>query len=145
MTLEDLSMCDHVSVAIAFHSGYGHTARRASAVAASVDSVPGARATLHVLTTLTSIARPAAQHSMPWVNLGLPPRWPYSTAGSAHDLNRLGSFIGAMAQSPSDLGPDDAPGDTDLRTAEHLGRRVAETTVQLVRGSYLAATAAAVS
>ena len=33
-----------ISVAIAYHSGYGHTARQAAAVAGGADSVPTARA-----------------------------------------------------------------------------------------------------
>jgi hypothetical protein len=48
-----------------------------------------------------------------------------------------------MAQSPSDLGPDLAPPESDLRTAEHLGRRVAETAVQLVHGRRVLAASAA--
>ncbi|MBI3453469.1 MAG: hypothetical protein HY057_11715 [Rhodospirillales bacterium] len=48
-----------------------------------------------------------------------------STKGSIDDLNRLGSFIGAMAQSDTDLGPDRVPIESDRRTAEHLGARVA--------------------
>ncbi len=76
----------------------------------------------------------AAQHGMHWVGLGLPPGWLYTSEGSADDLNRLGGFLGAMAQSPSDLGPDLAPSEADLRTAEHLGRRVAQTATQLASG-----------
>ena len=37
---------DGVSVAIAYHSGYGRTERQAIAVAAGVDNTPGARANL---------------------------------------------------------------------------------------------------
>jgi len=48
--------------------------------------------------------------------------------GSVNDLNRLGSFLGAMAQANSDQGPDLAPIQSDLLTAEHLGERVATTT-----------------
>ena len=51
----------------------------------------------------------AAQHGMHWVGLALSPGWLYTSEGSADDLNRLGGFLGAMAQSPSDLGPDLAP------------------------------------
>ncbi|OII60623.1 NADPH-dependent FMN reductase [Streptomyces sp. CC53] len=67
----------------------------------------------------------AAQHGMHWVNLGLKPGWNASTA-SEYDLNRLGIFAGAGAQSNNDEGPD-AVHKADLATAEHLGRRVAET------------------
>jgi len=86
------------------------------------------------LATLIQIALFAAQHGMHWVNLGLPPGWLYSAAGTVDDLNRLGGFVGAMAHSPSDAGPDIAPSEADLRTARHLGQRVAEVAGQLARG-----------
>ncbi|MFI1926838.1 MULTISPECIES: flavodoxin family protein [unclassified Streptomyces] len=66
----------------------------------------------------------AAQLGMHWVNLGLLPGWNSSTA-SEHDLNRLGVFLGAAAQTNVDEGPD-AVHKADVATAEHLGRRVAE-------------------
>ncbi|MFB7946569.1 hypothetical protein ACFC6L_16825 [Kitasatospora phosalacinea] len=47
--------------------------------------------------------------------------WNTST-GSSDDLNRLGSRLGATARSDNDLGPELAPGPSDLRTAETLGR-----------------------
>ncbi|AUX48396.1 FMN reductase [Sorangium cellulosum] len=89
------------------------------------------------LATLIQIALFAAQHGMHWVNLGLPPA-NNSTTGSEEDLNRLGFWLGAGAQSNVDQGPDVAPPGADLRTAEHLGRRVAETTLQFVRGRLFA-------
>ncbi|MGW2910425.1 flavodoxin family protein [Streptomyces asoensis] len=67
----------------------------------------------------------AAQLGMHWVNLGLLPGWNSSTA-SENDLNRLGVFLGAAAQTNVDEGPD-AVHKADVATAEHLGRRVAET------------------
>ncbi len=85
------------------------------------------------LATLMQIAIFAAQHGMHWVNLGLPPGNNSST-GSEEDLNRHTYTLGAAAQSNADEGPDVAPPVADLRTAEHLGRRVAETTLQFVRG-----------
>ncbi|MGW5607818.1 flavodoxin family protein [Streptomyces sp. NPDC003753] len=66
----------------------------------------------------------AAQHGMNWVNLGLHPGWNVST-GSEHDLNRLGVFAGAAAQTNNDEGPE-AVHKADIATARHLGRRVAE-------------------
>jgi len=48
-----------------------------------------------------------------------------NSKGSVEDLNRLGSFLGAMAQSNADQGPDAGPIASDLKTAEHLGKRVA--------------------
>ena len=86
------------------------------------------------LNTLSSLAVFAAQHGMHWVSLGLPPGWLYTTGGDVEDLNRLGGFLGAMAQAPSDAGPDQAPPAADLRTAEHLGRRVARVAVELRHG-----------
>lgn len=85
------------------------------------------------LATLIQMALFAAQHGMHWVNLGLAPA-NNSTLGSEADLNRLGFWLGAGAQSNVDQGPDVTPPEADLRTAEHLGRRVAETTLQFIRG-----------
>jgi len=85
------------------------------------------------LATLIQIALFAAQHGMHWINLDLPPA-NNSTTGSEAELNRLGFFLGAGAQSNTDEGPDVAPPEADLATARHLGRRVAETTLQFVRG-----------
>jgi NAD(P)H dehydrogenase (quinone) len=73
--------------------------------------------TLHYLFTL------AMQHSGIWVGSGLMP----SNAKSAqrNDVNYIGSFSGAMAQSPSDASPAEMlPG--DLETARLFGKRVAE-------------------
>lgn len=72
--------------------------------------------------TLDYLATFAAQHGMIWVSLGLRPGW-NSSRGSAHDLNRLGFFAGAAAQSNLD---DAEVPEADLRTATHLGRRVAD-------------------
>ncbi|WP_274564837.1 flavodoxin family protein [Streptomyces spiramyceticus] len=194
-------MPENITIAVAFHSGYGHTARQARAVATGAGSVPGTQAELcdvagvddrlwetlaaadaivfgtptymgsqsavfqafaeasapvwteqgwagklaagftnsagvngDKLNVLVSLALFAAQHGMNWVSLGLPPGGEYSTTGTPEDLNRLGGFLGAMAHSPSDLGPDEAPSGADLRTAEHLGRRVAETALEQVSG-----------
>jgi NAD(P)H dehydrogenase (quinone) len=194
---------DSVRVAIVYHSGYGHTARQAAAVAAGAEAVPGVQTDLcsvatlddglwrtlaaadaiifgsptymgsqsatfqafaeasakvwstlgwknklaagftnssgvngDKLNTLMSFAVLAAQHGMHWVNLGLPPGWLFSASGSPEDLNRLGGFLGAIAQSPSDATPDVAPSEADLRTASYLGRRVAEVAFQLARGRH---------
>lgn len=187
-----------VTVAVAYHSGYGHTERQAHAIAAGARKAAGSSVVLYdvaklsdelweglaesdaiifgtptymgsqssvfqafaeasapvwaaqgwkdkvaagftnsagvngdKLNTLTSLSLFAAQHGMHWVSLGLPPGWLYSSNGSADDLNRLGGFLGAMAQSPSDAAADVAPPHADLQTAEHLGRRVAEVAAQL--------------
>ena len=85
------------------------------------------------LATLIQLALFAAQHGMHWVSLDLPPA-NCSTTGSEQDLNRLGYWLGAAAQSNTDAGPDRAPPEADLATARHLGRRVAQVTRQFVRG-----------
>ncbi len=77
------------------------------------------------LATLQQFALFAMQHGMIWVGLGLLPG-NHTSAGSPEDLNRLAGFLGAMAQSNADQGPDLVPPAADRRTAEHLGRRVAE-------------------
>ncbi|MBT2398038.1 flavodoxin family protein [Streptomyces sp. ISL-100] len=77
------------------------------------------------LHTLQFFQTLAAQHAMHWVSLGLKPGW-NSTEGSENDLNRLGFFSGAGAQTNSDEGPDGVH-KADIATAEHLGRRIAET------------------
>ncbi|WP_405998249.1 flavodoxin family protein [Streptomyces sp. NBC_00829] len=84
------------------------------------------------LHTLQYFATLAAQHGMHWVNLGLKPGW-NSTAGSEHDLNRLGFFFGAAAQTNSDEGQEGVH-KADIATAEHLGRRVAETARTFIAG-----------
>jgi NAD(P)H dehydrogenase (quinone) len=178
-------------IAIVYHSGYGHTAKQAEAVARGALAVSGATAALvkvedidrhwadlekadaivfgsptymgsasapfksfmdasskiwfgqgwkdklaagftnsasqsgDKLATLQQFAVFAAQHGMIWIGLGLMPG-NNSSAGSVEDLNRLGGFLGAMAQSNADQGPEHGPTPADLKTAEHLGRRVAE-------------------
>jgi multimeric flavodoxin WrbA len=192
-------------IAIAYHSGYGHTARQAEAVAAGAAGVPGAVAELVPLDELTEdvwsrlaaadaiifgaptymgspswvfkkfaeesvrawadnlawrdkiaagftnskamsgdklnslvdLAVFAAQHGMIWVGLDIYPGWAESTA-SIEDLNRLGSWLGAMAQSDADLSAEKAPPATDLRTAEALGARVATITLRQLRGALAA-------
>ena len=159
-----------ITIAVIFHSGFGHTARQAEAVRRGIERVAGASA-LYItseeaqgrlddleladaiifgaptymgsvsgpfktfmdstskaystgawkdkiaagftnsasrsgdkLATLTQFAILAAQHGMHWVNLGLPPG-NNSTRGSDQDLNRLGFWLGAAAQSNNDQGP----------------------------------------
>jgi multimeric flavodoxin WrbA len=80
--------------------------------------------------TLITLAVFAAQHQMLWVSLGLPPG-NNSSKGSLDDLNRLGGSLGALAQSNSDQGPEHGPIASDLKTAEHLGKRVATMVARL--------------
>ncbi len=62
---------------------------------------------------------------MVWVNLDLMPG-----SGDAGDLNRLGGWLGAMAQSDN-APPEETPPAGDRKTAEYLGRRVAEIAAKL--------------
>jgi NAD(P)H dehydrogenase (quinone) len=75
----------------------------------------------------------AAQHGMVWVNLDLLPGWCRQDA-SIDDLNRLGSWLGAMSQSDGDGPLAVNPRPSDLQTAHHLGRQVAGVTLALVLG-----------
>lgn len=84
------------------------------------------------LTALISLSVFAAQHHMHWVNLGLSPGW-NSSAGSEHDLNRLGFWLGAGAQTDVDADRRDVH-PADLATSTHLGSRVARVTAQLTAG-----------
>jgi NAD(P)H dehydrogenase (quinone) len=189
-------------IAVAYHSGFGHTARQAEAVADGAASVPGAIAELLPLDELTDelwqrldaadaiifgaptyMGSPsavfkqfaeatskiwgadhgwrdkiaagftnsqamsgdklnslidmtvlAAQHGMIWVGLDEYPGWSESTA-SIEDINRLGVYLGAAAQSDGDLSAEKAPPETDLRTAQALGARVARVTLRHLRGA----------
>ena len=82
------------------------------------------------LNTLQTLAIFAAQHAMIWVGLDVMPG-NNNSKGSVQDLNRLGSFLGAMAQSNADEGPEKGPIASDLKTAEHLGARVATIAARL--------------
>jgi NAD(P)H dehydrogenase (quinone) len=78
--------------------------------------------TLHYLFTL------AMQHSGIWVGTGM--KASNSKAAQRNDLNYVGSFAGAMAQSPSDASVAEMlPG--DLETARLFGKRVAEVAARL--------------
>jgi NAD(P)H dehydrogenase (quinone) len=83
------------------------------------------------LNSLVQLMVFANQHGMLWVSLGLMPG-NNNSKGSVNDLNRLGSFSGAMSQSNVDQGAE-AMLDSDLKTAAHLGRRVAETALRYSR------------
>ncbi len=78
--------------------------------------------TLHYLFTL------AMQHGGVWVGTGMMPS--NSKAAKRDDLNYLGTFSGAMAQSPSDAGAAEMSAG-DLETARLFGARVAETAARL--------------
>jgi NAD(P)H dehydrogenase (quinone) len=66
----------------------------------------------------------AMQHSMVWIGTGLMPS--NSKAATRNDINWLGGFGGALAQSPSDASPEEGPLPGDLETAKLFGERVAQ-------------------
>jgi multimeric flavodoxin WrbA len=70
----------------------------------------------------------AAQHGMIWVGLDVLPGY-NSSQGTPQDINRVGSYLGAMAQANADQGPDVAPPQADRETAALLGERVARATL----------------
>lgn len=86
------------------------------------------------LNTLVDFVMFSAQMGMHWLSLGLLSGID-ATHSKADSANRLGSWLGAMAQSNVDQGPDLAPPDSDRRTAEHLGRRVAEAALRWRAGA----------
>ena len=73
--------------------------------------------------TLNYLFTLAMQHGGLWVSHGVMPS--NSKAAQRNDANYLGSYSGAMAQSPSDAGAGEMlPG--DLENARNFGQRVAE-------------------
>lgn len=75
----------------------------------------------------------AMQHAMIWVGSDLPGGH-NSTKGGPEALNRLGTWIGATAQSYVDQGVEGI-NESDLQTAFMLGRRVALTARRLRLGA----------
>jgi NAD(P)H dehydrogenase (quinone) len=175
-------------VAVAFHSGYGHTRKIAEAVRDGAAAVPGVEALLvdvaqvadehwaqlagadaivfgaptymggpsadfkrfadasvriwmsqgwkdkiaggftcslnmsgDKFSTLTYFVTLAMQHGMIWVGLGMLPE----RVGDPDAKNRLGSYLGVMAQADN-VPPDQSPPRGDLETGRAYGRRIAE-------------------
>ena len=77
--------------------------------------------TLHYFMTL------AMQHSGIWVGTGLMPS--NAKAAKRDDVNYVGSFAGAMMQTPSDAGVDEV-NSGDLETARLYGERLAQIATQ---------------
>ncbi len=178
-----------VRVVIASHSGYGHTQRVASSIAAGCGSVPGtdvsqinvaeineagwaslaqadaiifgaptymggpsgqfkvfADASAKVwfaqgwkdklaggftcsmamsgdkFSTLQYFVTLAMQHSMIWIGTGM---LPAARAGHPEDLNRIGSYLGVMAQADN-VAPEQSPPSGDLATGRAYGVRIAQ-------------------
>jgi NAD(P)H dehydrogenase (quinone) len=189
-----------VMIVVVYHSGYGHTARIAEAVArgaaairgASVELVtaeeaPGRWSTLDgadaiimgAPTYMGSLSAPfkafmdatshlqyaekrwagkiaagftngasrggdkqnslvqlmtfVAQHQMHWVNLG--PNYGDNRSYTNEDILNHDSYtLGMAGQADMDQGGDGAPPSSDIRTAEFLGRHVAEVAQELSAG-----------
>lgn len=69
------------------------------------------------------------QHGQIWVGTGLLPA--NTKAHGPSDVNWTAGFAGALAISPSDASPEEAPRTGDLETARLLGKRVAELSTKL--------------
>lgn len=79
------------------------------------------------LNTLAYFFLLAGQHGGIWVNMDI--KSANTKASLRDDLNRMGSNIGPMAQTPADASPDEmSPG--DLETARRYGARVAAIAAQ---------------
>jgi multimeric flavodoxin WrbA len=73
--------------------------------------------------TLIQLQTLASQHGGIWVSLGLMPA--NTKSATRNDVNNLGGSVGALVQSPSDVGADEVPSG-DLETAKQYGVRVVE-------------------
>lgn len=73
--------------------------------------------------TLNAIFSLSMQHSMIWVSQGIMPA--SAKAATRDDVNNLGSYSGAIAQSPTDASAAEMS-TGDLETARLFGKRVAE-------------------
>ena len=73
--------------------------------------------------TITYLFTLSMQHAMIWVSQGLMPS--NTKAAKRDDVNYLGSYGGAIAQSPSDAGAADMS-NGDLETARLFGKRIAD-------------------
>ncbi len=91
------------------------------------------------LNTLQGIVVFAMQHGMIWVGTGMFPSQNNMDAMNSIEgpgpetHNRVGSFIGPMSAS-FQVDPPGAPSKGDIETAELYGKRVAEITLQFVKG-----------
>ena len=80
------------------------------------------------LATLQALFTLAMQHSGIWVGTGVMPS--NTKSAKRNDINFLGSFSGAMMQTPADASVDEVVAG-DLETGKLFGARVAEITQRL--------------
>lgn len=76
--------------------------------------------------TINALSTFALQHGMVWVGTGLPPA--NLKATQRNEVNWLGGFAGALAQSPADSSAEEGPLPGDLETARLFGQRIANYT-----------------
>lgn len=105
------------NVAIVYFSSGGHTQKLAHGIAEGVRSVPQTSA---VLWRIEGSMIQAMQHGMLWVGLGIRPE-----GSSPEQINRLGSYLGLMAQSEAD---QTNLFEGDRQTARLFGQRIADAT-----------------
>lgn len=83
------------------------------------------------LATLQQFSILAAQHGMVWISLGLLPAQPNDASTHHHrspnDINRVGGFLGVMAQAEN-AAADITPPSGDQKTAEYYGARIVQAT-----------------
>lgn len=79
--------------------------------------------------TISSMITLAMQHGMVWAGTALMPA--NTKAATRNDINWLGGFSGALAQSPSDASPEEGPLPGDLETAKLYGARIAQLAARL--------------
>jgi multimeric flavodoxin WrbA len=88
------------------------------------------------LNTLEYFVLLSGQHAGIWVGMDIKPA--NVKASLRDDPNRMGSYIGSMAQTPADAAPDEmSPG--DLETARRYGARVAAVAAKFRLGATQAA------
>jgi multimeric flavodoxin WrbA len=81
--------------------------------------------------TVTYFWTLSQQHGQIWIGTGLMPA--NKKEHGPADVNWTAGFGGALAVSPADASPDEAPRAGDLETARLLGKRVAEYAVKTRR------------
>jgi len=86
------------------------------------------------LETLSQFAVFAGQHGMIWVNPGIYPSNQEDGEDSDLEINRVGAWMGFMAQS-GNAPPDQTPPEADRVTARRFGARIAEATKRWVAGA----------
>lgn len=75
----------------------------------------------------------ATQMGMIWVPIRIT-GGNYSSQGSNEDLNRIGGYLGVMAQANIDEPPEKAPPASDIKTAEMHGNHIANVARQFALG-----------